>query len=73
MTHSDMFYRLCIFTFFWAIAVLDFRPFEIYKNLGLPMSTITFMVSSYGDNHFYKYVGIFISFKYYTVWNQVFY
>ena len=28
--------------FLWAIAVSDFRPLEIYKNLGLPLSTITY-------------------------------
>ena len=32
--------------FLWAIAVSDFRPLEIYKNLGLPLSTITFTVNS---------------------------
>ena len=67
MTHSDMFYRLDISTFLWIIAVLDFHPFEIYKNLVLPMSIITFTVDSHTDNHFYKYIGIYISFKYYTV------
>ena len=45
--------------FLWAIAVSDFLPFEIYKNLGPPLSGITFTVSSYADNHFYKYIYLF--------------
>ena len=32
--------------FLWAIAVPDFCPLETYKNLGLPLSTITFIVNS---------------------------
>ena len=39
--------------FLWAIAVSDFRPLEIYKNLSLPLSTITFKVNSHADNYFY--------------------
>ena len=38
-------------------------PWEIYKNLGLPLSTITFTVNSHADNHFYNY----ICFKCYTL------
>ena len=48
------------------IAVLDFRLLEIYKNLGFPLSTITFTiyfhaltVNSHADNHFYKYIKLF--------------
>ena len=53
--------------FLWAIAVSDFCPLEIYKNLSLPLSCRTFTVNSHADNHFYKY----IYFKY-TIWNQFF-
>ena len=52
----------------WTIAVTDFRLLEIYKNVGLPLSTITFIVNSHANNHFYEYT----CFKYYTVWNQFF-
>ena len=44
--------------FLWTIAVLDFRPLKIYKNLGLPLSTITFTVNSHADNHFYEYLFV---------------
>ena len=62
---TEYFYILLL----WAIAVTDFCPLEIYKNLVLPLSTITFTVNSHANNHFYKY----ICFKYYTVWNHFFY
>ena len=55
-------------SFLWVIAITDFRPLEIYKNLDLIPSTITFTVGSQADNHFYKYN----CFKYYTVWNYFF-
>ena len=42
--------------FLWAIAVSNFRPLEIYKNLGIPLSTIIFTVNSHADNHCYKYI-----------------
>ena len=45
--------------FLWAIAILDFRPLEIYKNLGLPLSPMTFTVNSHTDNHSYKYIYLF--------------
>ena len=45
--------------FLWAIAVSNFRPLEPYKNLGLPLSTITFTVNNHADNHFYKYTYLF--------------
>ena len=44
--------------FLSTIAVSDFRPLEIYKTLGLPLSTITFTVNSQADNHFYKYLFV---------------
>ena len=46
---TEYFYVL----FSWTIAVSDFR-LEICKNLDLPLSSITFTVSSNEDNHFYK-------------------
>ena len=57
MTHSDMLYRLDISTFYFyePFAVSDFRPLEIYKKLGFPLSTTTFAVNNHADNHFYKY------------------
>ena len=44
--------------FLSTIAVSDLRPLEIYKKLGLPLSTVTFTVNSHADNHFYKYVFV---------------
>ena len=61
--------------FIWAIAVSDFRSFEIYKSVGLPLSAITFTVNSHAYNHFCKYIYLFqilYSMKYYTVWAFVF-
>ena len=43
----------------WTIAASDFRPLEIYKNIALPLSTISFIVNSHADNHFYKYIYLF--------------
>ena len=31
-------------------------PLEIYKNVDIPLSTITFTANSHADNHFYKYI-----------------
>ena len=45
--------------FLWGITLPDFCHLEIYKNLGLPLSTISFTVNSHADNHFYKYVYFF--------------
>ena len=42
----------------WTIAVSDFHPLEIYKNLGLPLSTITFTVNCHKDNQFYKHIHL---------------
>ena len=47
MTHSTYFYVL----FLWAMAITDFRPLEIYKNLGFPLFTITFTANSHANNH----------------------
>ena len=48
-----------IFLLLWAIADSDFSPLEIYKNLALPLSTITFTVNSHADNRFCKYIYLF--------------
>ena len=45
--------------FLWAIAVSNFRPMEIYENLGLPLSTITFKVINHVDNHLYNHIHLF--------------
>ena len=45
--------------FLWTNVVSDFRPFEIYKNLGHPWPAIPFSVNSHADNHFYKYIYLF--------------
>ena len=58
MTHSDMLYQSTGYfhvLFLWPIAVSDFRLLEIYKNFGLPLSTVTF-TDNHADNHFYKYI-----------------
>ena len=47
--------------FLWAIVVLDFNSLEIHKHLVLPLSSITFTVYSQADNHFYKYIYLFLS------------
>ena len=58
MAHSGILYRMDIYKFYF-YAVSDFRPLGIYKNLGLPLSTITLTVNSHADNHFYKYIYFF--------------
>ena len=60
----DTFWHVVLTGYFYvlfllAIAVSDFRLLVIYKNLGLPFSTITFTVDSRADNHFYKYIYLF--------------
>ena len=62
MTHSDM-YRLDNSTFNFYEPLLLQDLWETYKNLGLPLSAITFLVNSHADNHFYNY----ICFTYYTL------
>ena len=36
-----------------------FRSLEIYKNVGLPLSTTAFTVKDHADNLFYKYTFLF--------------
>ena len=58
----DRFWHFVLTGYFyilWAIAVSDFLPFKVYKNLGLPLSSINFMFNSHADNHFYKYIYLF--------------
>ena len=45
--------------FLWAIFVSDFLPLEIYKNLVIPLPSITFAANSQADNHFYKNISLF--------------
>ena len=57
MTYNGMLHRLDISTFcLRVIAASDFRSSEIFKNLGLSLPTITFLVNSRAHNHFYKYI-----------------
>ena len=39
--------------------VSDSFSLEIYKDVGRPLSSITFTVNSHADNHFYKYIYLF--------------
>ena len=59
--HFGMLYQLDVFTFYFSEPLLFqiFFLLEIYKNLGLPLSTVTFTVNSHADNHFYKYISFF--------------
>ena len=78
MIHSKMFHRLDNSTFYFYEPGLfqifvpwsDFRPLEIYKNLGFTLSTSTFIVNNHTD---ITSMNIFICFKYYTVWTQFFF
>ena len=54
--------------FLWAIAASDICPLEIYKNVGLSLSTISFTVNSQADNLKYIHLSQIL----YTVWDQVF-
>ena len=47
MTHSGILYRLDISTFY-----VFLRPLKIYKNVGLPLSTITYI--QYEISYFIK-------------------
>ena len=59
--HDTILYWLNISTFYF----YEPLPFQIFlswkfkKNLGFPLSTITFTVGSHVDNHFYKYICLF--------------
>ena len=59
--HSGMLYQLDVFTFYFSEPLLFqiFFLLEIYKNLELPLSTVTFTVNSHADSHFYKYISFF--------------
>ena len=43
------------FLFLWTIAVSNFRPLEICKKIGFPLSIITFTVNNHAENHFHKH------------------
>ena len=49
--------------FLWAIVVSDFLPLEIHKHSVFPLSSITFTSNSQADNHFYKYIYLFLLFR----------
>ena len=49
--------------FLWAIVLSDFPPLEIHKHLVLLLSSITFTVNSQADNHFHKYIYLFLLFQ----------
>ena len=55
--------------FLWAIAISDFCPWEIDKNLGFPCLLSPLQVTA---TQIIISINIFICFKYYTVWNQFF-
>ena len=59
MIHAEYFYIL----FLWAIVVSDFPPLENHKYLDLPLSSITFTANSQADNHFNKYIYLFLLFQ----------
>ena len=59
MIHSDMLYRLDISSLYFYKPFSDFRPVEIYKNLGFPLFTFAFTISSHACNNFYKYIYLF--------------
>ena len=50
-------------SFLWAIVLSDFPPLEIHKHLVLPLSGITFTAKSQANNHFYKYISLFLLFQ----------
>ena len=43
----------------WTIVVSDFLPLKIYKNLVLPLPSITFTANRQTDNHLYRYIYLF--------------
>ena len=47
----------------WAIVFSDFPPLEIHRSLVLPLSSITFTANNQADNHFYKYIYLFLLFQ----------
>ena len=49
--------------FLWTIVVSDFSALEIYNYLVLPLFSITFTANSQADNHFYKYIYLFLLFQ----------
>ena len=50
--------------FLWGIAVSDFHPLDIYKNLGLPLSAVILQSTA---TQITISINMFISFKYDTV------
>ena len=61
----DTFWHVVLIGYFysfllWAIAVSNFRPLEIHKNLGLLLSAITFTINNHTDKQFNKHIYLFI-------------
>ena len=60
----DTFWHVVLIGYFysfllWAIAVSNFRPLEIHKNLGLLLSAITFTINNHTDKQFNKHIYLF--------------
>ena len=49
--------------FLWGIVVSDLPPLQINEYLVLPLSGIAFTTNSQADNHFYKYIFLFLLFQ----------
>ena len=49
--------------FLWAIVVSDSPALEIHKHLALPLSRIIFTANRQVDDHFHKYIHLFLLFQ----------
>ena len=49
--------------FLWGIVVSDLPPLQTHEYLVLPLFGITFITNSQADNHFYKYIYLFLLFQ----------
>ena len=49
--------------FLWVIVLSDFPPLEIHRHLVLPLFSIAFTANNQVDNHFYKYIYLFLLFQ----------
>ena len=49
--------------FLWAIVFSDFPPLKIHRHLVFPLSSITFTANNQADNHFSKYIYLFLLFQ----------
>ena len=53
---TEYFYILLL----WTIVISDCLPLEIHKHLPLPFPSIIFTANRQADNHFYKYIYLFL-------------